>query len=240
MCNQRNEKGQFTKGAGFKDITGQKFGRLTVINFNKQEGKHTFWTCKCECGKECVRRKDGLKNTSSCGCLSKEINKEKMIKYHENDKHHESKTRFYTLYMGAKSRCNAKTGKEKKNYADRGIKFEWEDYLDFKNDMYESYLEHVKQFGEENTTIDRIDVNGNYCKENCRWATTQVQNNNRRTSVYVIMEDGSRMTLKDYANSVNLPYSNILAKRRRSEYKDSKEIPVSALTNKKDNTEVSE
>ena len=89
-------------------------------------------------------------------------------------------TRFCRIFRGIKSRCSNQNLPEWKYYGKRGIKNEWKDLLTFKNDMYESYLVHVKQFGEKRTTLDRINNNGNYSKSNCRWATQQEQFANSR------------------------------------------------------------
>lgn len=77
-------------------------------------------------------------------------------------------------------RCKYKSNASYKNYGWRWIVCEWKTFEEFKDDMYESYLEHVKKFWEKQTTIDRIDANWNYCKDNCRWATYSEQNRNKR------------------------------------------------------------
>lgn len=91
--------------------------------------------------------------------------------------------RFYNIYCWIISRCRWTSWKEAKRwYFDKGIKNLWNSFEDFKNDMYESYVDHVKKFWVKDTTIDRIISDWNYCKENCRWATCKEQTDNRKLS----------------------------------------------------------
>jgi hypothetical protein len=93
-----------------------------------------------------------------------------------------SKDKFYHIYQWIIARCNVVTHRLFKNYWWRWIKCLRNSFEEFKNDMYNDYIEHDSKFWWRNTSIDRIDVNGNYCKDNCRRATLKEQNNNKTNS----------------------------------------------------------
>ena len=228
MGNMRNEKGQFMKG-DIKDITGKKIGHLTALRFDHMKGKKSYWEFKCICGNTCIKRSDCLNEDSSCGCWTKKRKSELMNERHSNDEHHDSKTRFYSIWNGAKTRCTNSNDSHYYLYGGRGIKFEWVSYIDFKKDMYESYLQACKLYGEENVSIERLNVNGNYCKTNCKWIHIKQQAKNRRTNVIVEMNDGTEMILSDYADMVNVKRSTMNGRYRRSKYNGTKRIPEDAL-----------
>ena len=160
------------------DLTGMKFGRLTVIERRGQNKlRHAVWLCRCECGNEKLISSKDLKekNTNSCGCLRREIAKE------SNTTHGKTGSRLYAVWRNIIRRCCKETATEYKYYGGRGIKVceEW------KNDFQAFYDWAMGNGYDENAprgrcTIDRIDVNGNYEPLNCRWIPTSEQNKKRR------------------------------------------------------------
>lgn len=107
-------------------------------------------------------------------------------------------SRFYSIYHGARKRCNNQKNKDYERYGGRGIKCLWENFSHFKEDMYESYLAHESKHGTRETTLDRIDNNGNYEKANCRWATWEVQGRNRAKKPITIRNSAVRVSRNDY------------------------------------------
>jgi RNA polymerase sigma factor (sigma-70 family) len=178
--------------------------RLTPIKFIEKRNRHPFWLFKCSCGKEKIIRYHNFKNNAvrSCGCLIKERAKKQKT-------HGLSHSRFYNIFKGIKQRCTDKNCDSYKRYGAVGIRIEWKDVVEFKKDMYESYLEHVKLFGEKDTSIDRIDNNGNYCKKNCRWATRKEQARNTRANVFI---DG--VTQVEFCEKNNLLQQNFIQNLR--------------------------
>lgn len=95
-----------------------------------------------------------------------------------------SKTRFWTIWRGIIDRCTKKYSTSYERYGGKGIKTcdRWLEFINFKEDMYKSYLEHVEKYGEKETTIDRINSKKDYYKENCKWATNLEQAQNTSSS----------------------------------------------------------
>ena len=155
-----------------RSYIGKRYGRLTVIDVS-EKGIRKF-KCRCDCGNIYFATPCNLENGSekSCGCLQREIS--------ENAFSHE---RLYHVWQNMKRRCYSSNNKNYHNYGGRGIAVcdEWKNsYIAFKNWANSSGYDETAQFGE--CTIDRIDVNGNYEPQNCRWITNIEQQKNKRPS----------------------------------------------------------
>ena len=160
-----------------KDITGMRFGRLVAIEPShiSKYGKWV-WKCKCDCGNECLALAATLLNggTKSCGCLNREVLKTCHLKHGGSD------TRLYKIWSGIKKRCLNERSLCYKWYGGRGISVcdEWLGDHGFENFRDWS----MKNGYRDDLSIDRIDNDGNYCPDNCRWADRKTQANNKSTT----------------------------------------------------------
>lgn len=183
------------------DLTGHKYGALTVLRRAENQGRRTMWLCRCECGKEVVVRGENIRsgNTRSCGCLAKDNPK----------KHGMSKTRLAYIFRGMKQRCYNPNNHEYWIYGGRGIKIcpEWlEDPMNFYQWALESGFDEA---GNQRTcSIDRIDFNGDYSPDNCRWADIYTQANNTRKNIYYIF-GGEKHTLSEWSRITGIGYGTL-------------------------------
>jgi len=119
-------------------------------------------------------------------------------------------TRFYRIFCGIKERCDNENRDNYNRYGGRGIKCEWKNFEEFKNDMYESYLIHFGKYGKD-TSIDRINNNGNYCKKNCQFSTIKIQANNTRRNHFITYKNKTQ-TMAQWADELNINRGTLLSR----------------------------
>lgn len=199
----------------YPSLIGQRFGKLTVIERIGSLGGCSYWKCQCDCGGFKNVKSKHLKSGAvvSCGCISmsdkyKKRRKEGII----------SKMRFivspnfnfdkpisthplYSTWNTMIQRCSNPNKSSYKEYGQRGIKVcaRWQPH----NQGFENFLADMGERPSKKHSIDRIDVNGNYCPENCRWALPRVQSRNTRRNSYVLVR-GKEMTVADFCDWAKL------------------------------------
>lgn len=195
----------------YNDLTGKKFGRLTVIGLDdERSSRRTYFWCKCDCGNIKSVRSDSLLSGKirSCGCLKKEQDR---INLEANHSHKMSGTRIYYIWQGMKKRCYNPHDARYDRYGGRGITVcdEW------KTDFSAFYNWAMKNGYSEELTIDRIDNDKGYIPENCRWATEKEQDNNRSTNIKIKIGNSER-TLMEWCEIFKLDYRKINARYKRN------------------------
>lgn len=171
-------------GDKMEDLTGCEFERLKVLSFDSVKNGQKMWKCRCSCGNEVIVSASHLKtgHTRSCGCIQKELAREFCGKLAY--KHGHSAERLYYVWGAMKRRCYSKKAKNYYNYGGRGIRVcdEWMDYEKFKEWAYSHGYDDSAVRGK--TTIDRIDIDGNYCPENCMFISNTEQARNKRNNTH--------------------------------------------------------
>lgn len=181
-----------------KDMANQRFGRLLVVErADNDKYGNAMWLCKCDCGKTVVVKGQSLRrgDTLSCGC------------YHEDEvacrftKHGQSRTRLYHTWQYMKRRCYNPKHKHYSYYGGRGIVVcdEW-------LSSYENFMQWAISNGySDDLTLDRIDSDGNYEPNNCRWVSRKVQQNNRSGVLYFTI-NGETRSLMQWCEIYNVPH----------------------------------
>ena len=185
-----------------ENLSGQRFGRLKVVCCVEDKVypsgvRVVQWLCRCDCGNECIAKTRDLKNMNkkSCGCLQN-----KKTKSRERARH---------IWYNMKDRCLNEKHERYNSYGGRGIKV-CDEWLEF-----ESFYEWSIENGYNDTlTIDRIDVNGNYEPNNCRWVDMKTQQNNTRRNHYITY-NGKTQTLSQWAEEFNINYYTLLYRINR-------------------------
>lgn len=179
---------------------GDKFGYLTIIREVSTRGIYRRFECRCDCGKIKIVAMAGMRSGAivSCGCYQKRV----AVNIHKT--HGGYKSRLYIIWTNIKQRCGNPHNKHFIKYGGRGITLcnEWEKSFElFRTWSYENGYS-------DNLTIDRIDNNGNYCPENCRWISNSKQQLNKRTN-RIVTHNGRSMPLSEWAKITGLKWKTL-------------------------------
>lgn len=190
------------------EIIGQKFGLLTAVEIVGKSRRGPLVKCVCECGgtKTVAQKELRSGNNKSCGCLHK--------------KHGLTGSRIYQAWGNMKKRCNDPTNKSYVNYGGRGISYDkrWESFENFYEDMKDGYADDL--------TLDRIDVNKDYSKDNCRWVDMKTQGNNK-TDNHLVTYNGETLTLSEMARKHGITVDLFKSRLYKGwSVKDALETPV--------------
>ena len=190
------------------DLTGKKFGRLTVLKQSGTKHKECVWECMCDCGNKTNVISSNLRkgHTKSCGCLNTERTKQ------ANTKHGLYGTKIHSTYYNMKNRCYNPNYYLYKHYGGKGITV-CDEWLG-ENGLSNFYNWSLKNGYADDKSIDRIDNEKGYCPENCRWTTMKQQQNNR-TNNRIITVNGNSHTMKEWSEITGIGYGTIQSRINR-------------------------
>lgn len=159
------------------DLTGKRFGNITVLHRAENKSGRTYWLCKCDCGTVKEIRADHLQRGEvvGCGCVRKEHARNALYT------HRQTNTRLYYVYRNILNRCYNKNVRSYADYGAKGVEVcpEWRhDFGAFSRWAFANGYDPDAPYGK--CTIDRIDVSGDYRPDNCRWVDLKTQANNKR------------------------------------------------------------
>lgn len=181
------------------DLSGRKFGKLTVIEQHGHIGDKVAWLCRCECGNEKVVSGSNLitSQTTSCGCVWKSTMKD------VHTTHGMRHTKIYKIWEAMKRRCDSPKAERYPQYGGRGIKYtpEWSKFEPF-------YAWALSAGYSEGLSIDRINVDGNYEPSNCQWVTMKQQGYNKTTSRFLTYQ-GETLTVAEWSEKTGIPYFDL-------------------------------
>lgn len=201
-----------------KDLTGSKFGRLTVIGIADTGTRKTYWVCQCDCGNTKTVRSDSLQEgrIKSCGCLKREQDKKNLTVTDAKKKfldrgYKVGGTRLYQIWVGLKGRCFNIHNARYQRYGGRGISVcdEW------RNDFSAFHDWAISNGYADDLTIDRINNDGDYCPENCRWTTVKEQCRNRSSNINITIGNSTR-TLTEWCEIFELDSAKINSRYNRN------------------------
>jgi hypothetical protein len=190
----------------YVDLTGKTFGRLTCINMvGRDSQRRALWLCKCACGNETTVVSTSLtgRKTKSCGCLHKDLTRERTTTHSLSIDANGKTPRLYSIWRNMKQRCNNPNAAKFEKYGGRGIKVceEWMDYMNFHNwAIANGYADGL--------TLDRKDNNSNYQPSNCRWVSVAQQNLNK-SNQRLITFNGETRTILEWSNLLGMKYSTL-------------------------------
>lgn len=197
------------------DYIGKRYNKLTIIgNGGKAKDGHTKVQCRCDCGnvKNILLKSILSGRSTSCGCRSRILSSERRLKHGCTANYHVE--RLFRVWATMKDRCNNPKCKTYRHYGGRGISVceEWnKDYLAFRTWAFQNGYDENAKRGE--CTLDRIDVDGDYCPNNCRWVDIGFQQNNKRNNLYIEC-NGETHTIREWSNITGVSYKALYRKLR--------------------------